>query len=315
MHRKLLLIVRCLLGLGALVPAVASAQSIFETVSSVGGFLPAFTTGANVCQGGVGCGFVNIIASFVANARPLVFIGAFFLIVVSGIRMIITEEEESFGKAKRIISASLTGVILSYLVEPIVNAFYGGLGSGTITAGIFGGIGIGSVPTSNVPLGASILYIQVMGLINWALVIVGTLTVFMIIVSGFKAMTKAGSEEGVSELRRTVFYVIGGVILIVFAETLNLTFGLFSEAPSLPGVPSVAPVAQAIVLIVNFVLSFAALVAVAIIIYCGFQMVLNFGNEEMFTKAKSLLIRVAIGLVLIGMSFAIVNFVIAAAIL
>ena len=315
MRCRLLLIVRCLLGLGALVPVVASAQSIFETVSSVGGFLPAFTTGANVCQGSIGCGFVNIIASFVANARPLVFIGAFFLIVVSGIRMIITEEEESFGKAKRIISASLTGVVLSYLVEPIVNAFYGGLGSGTITAGIFGGLGIGSVPTANVPLGAGILYFEIMGIINWALVVVGTLTIFMIIVSGFKAMTKAGSEEGVTELRRTVFYVLGGVILIVFAEALNLTFGLFSEAPTLPGVPSVAPVAEAIVTIVNLVLSFAALVAVAIIIYCGLQMILNFGNEELFTKAKSLLIRLAIGLVLIGMSFAIVNFVIAAAIL
>src|SRR3989344_8540576 len=222
MHRRLLLIVRFLLGLGALVPITVSAQSIFETVSSVGRFLPGFTTGANVCQGSIGCGFVNIIASFVANARPLVFIGAFFLIVVSGVRMIITEEEESFGKAKRIISASLTGVMLSYLVEPIVNAFYGGIGVGDI----------GSIPSGDMAAGASVLYVQIAGIINWALVIVGTLTVFMIIISGFKAMAKAGSEEGIEQLRRTVFYVVAGIILIVFAEVLNLTFGLLSEVPA-----------------------------------------------------------------------------------
>lgn len=308
MKRLTLFIGRIAIALAAiLVPVEASAQTISDTVQSVGGILTGWVSTSIACVG-PGCGFVQIVTAFVENTRPLVFIGAVFLITVAGFRMVITEEEESFGKAKRVISASITGVILSYLVEPFTNAFYGGLGTG-IFGGIFGGIGIGTVPEGNLLTGATILDNEISGFIRWALVIIGFLTVFMIIVSGFKAMMKSGSEEGLEQLRKTVFYVVGGVLLIISAGVINNTLGLSAEDPAEPGSPSIGPIAGALVTILNFVLSFMALIAVAVIIFAGFQMILNLGNEEVFGKAKSLIIRVCIGLVVIGVSWTLINFV------
>ncbi len=309
MKRPLVLIGRSIAALVAiLIPFQASAQTIRDTVTSVGRLLTAGVSTSVACNGR-GCGFVQIVSAFVENTRPLVFIGAVFLITVAGFRMVITEEEESFGKAKRVISASITGVILSYLVGPFTNAFYGGFGTG-IFGSIFGGIGIGSVPIANLGAGASVLSTEIAGFIHWALVILGFLTVFMIIVSGFKAMMKSGSEEGLEHLRKTVFYVIGGVLLILSAAAINRTLGLSGDGNAvLPGSPSIGPVAGAIVTILNFILGFMALIAVAVIVFAGFQMILNFGNEETFGKAKGLIIRVCIGLVVIGISWALINFV------
>ena len=295
-----------------LAPASAFAQTISTTVAKTGWFLPGFFSGGPGCVGN-GCAIVNVVGAFIANARPLVFIGAVFVITIAGFRMVTTEEEESFSKSKRIISAALTGVVLSYLIVPFVNAFYGGLGTG-FAGGIFGGIyGIGAVPQGNIILGASVLYPEALGLINWALVIIGTLAVFMIIISGLKAMTKAGSEEGVEEIRRTVLYVAAGLLLIIFREAINFTFGLSSTQPNVPGAPNISPAASAVVTVVNFILGFAALVAVVMIVYAGLLMVMNLGNEEQFTKAKGLIVRVGIGLMVIAVSFTLVNFVIAAA--
>ena len=306
--KRLLPLIGALVGI--LMPLPAVAATIGGTVSKVGWMLPDFLSGGPGCTGGMACEFVDIVGTFMQNSRPLVFIGAVFVITIAGFRMVTTEEEESFTKSKRIISAALTGVVLSYLVEPFVNAFYGGL-TGTL-GGIFGGIGIGAIPQGNVETGAAILYPEIIGLINWSLVIIGTLAVFMIIISGLKAMTKAGGEEGIETMRRTVLYVIGGLIIIIFRFAINATFGLPSSAPAQPGSPSMTPVAIAVVAVVNFVLSFAAIVAVAVIIYAGLMMILNLGNEDQYTKAKTLIYRVLIGLVVIGISLAIVNFVIAA---
>lgn len=296
-----------------LAPAQAFAQTISLTAAKTGWFLPGFFSGGPGCAGGKGCNIVNIVGAFIANARPLVGIGAVFVITIAGFRMVTTEEEESFSKSKRIISAALTGVVLSYLIVPFVNAFYGGLGAGNAGT-IFGGIyGIGSVPQGNIILGASVLFPEVLGIIDWALVIIGTLAVLMIIISGIKAMTKAGSEEGIEEIRRTVLYVAAGLLLIIFRGAINLTLGLSTTQPVVPGATGIAPVAIAVVKIVNFILGFAALMAVIMIVYAGLLMVMNLGNEEQFTKAKGLIIRVGIGLMVIGVSFTLVNFVIAAA--
>jgi hypothetical protein len=57
-------------------------------------------------------------------------------------------------------------------------------------------------------------------------------------------------------------------------------------------------------------MSFLALAAVMVVVYAGFLCVLSNGNEENFTKAKGLLIRAAIGMIVIFISLALVNFVI-----
>lgn len=59
--------------------------------------------------------------------------------------------------------------------------------------------------------------------------------------------------------------------------------------------------------IVNFFLTFLGLLAVVMVIYGGFLYVSSAGEEENVTKAKKILMYAVIGIVLIVVSFALVN--------
>ncbi|MGE3278813.1 MAG: PKD domain-containing protein [Candidatus Altimarinota bacterium] len=62
-----------------------------------------------------------------------------------------------------------------------------------------------------------------------------------------------------------------------------------------------------VVLITNYVLGFLGLIAITAIIYAGILYVANFGNDEMTGKAKNIITYVAAGILVIILSYAIVN--------
>lgn len=246
--------------------------------------------------------FLGIITAVVRSIRPLIFVGGIFIITLSGFRMVITEEEESFNKAQRIISATVTGIMLAFLVEPFVDAFYG-------DGSIWGVIGIGTVPQGNAAAGAAVLSAEILGLIDWFLTLVAIVAVFIIIISGVKAMSQAGSEEGLTQLRRTVFSVISGILLIAFRVAINQTLGLPTISGA-TGTADAAPAIAAVIRLLNYLLGFIAIVGLAMLTYAGMQMILNFGDEEMFKKARGLAFRVGIGILVIAISLALINIVV-----
>jgi len=64
--------------------------------------------------------------------------------------------------------------------------------------------------------------------------------------------------------------------------------------------------------IVNILLSLVALAAAIMIIYAGVKYILSAGNEEQATEAKHIIMYAVIGLLVIALSAALVNFVIIA---
>lgn len=65
--------------------------------------------------------------------------------------------------------------------------------------------------------------------------------------------------------------------------------------------------------IINFFLTFLGLLAVIMVIYGGFLYVGSGGNEESVNKAKKILLYAAIGVIVIIVSFALVNTLLGAA--
>ncbi|MBI4994402.1 hypothetical protein HZC21_02010 [Candidatus Peregrinibacteria bacterium] len=59
--------------------------------------------------------------------------------------------------------------------------------------------------------------------------------------------------------------------------------------------------------IINFFLTFLGLLAVIMVIYGGFLYVSSAGNEENVNKAKKILIYAVIGIIVIIVSFALIN--------
>jgi cytochrome bd-type quinol oxidase subunit 2 len=69
---------------------------------------------------------------------------------------------------------------------------------------------------------------------------------------------------------------------------------------------------SAMVNILNYVLTFVGLIAVAMLIYGGFVYLTSSGNEEQTRKAKSIILYAIIGIIVIALSFVIVNTIISA---
>lgn len=65
--------------------------------------------------------------------------------------------------------------------------------------------------------------------------------------------------------------------------------------------------------IVNFFLGFLGLLAVIMVIYGGFLYVSSAGNEENVNKAKKILLYAVLGIVVIIVSFALINTILGAA--
>lgn len=65
--------------------------------------------------------------------------------------------------------------------------------------------------------------------------------------------------------------------------------------------------------IINFFLGFLGLLAVIMVIYGGFLYVSSAGNEENVNKAKKILLYAVLGIVIIIVSFALVNTLLGAA--
>ena len=59
--------------------------------------------------------------------------------------------------------------------------------------------------------------------------------------------------------------------------------------------------------IINYLLTFLGLIAVGFIIYAGVLMVMDAGAEENVGKAKNIIIYAAVGIIIILMSYTIVN--------
>jgi hypothetical protein len=238
---------------------------------------------------GFGGGGFDGIVLYIRERALLLFIPIGVLIVVrAGIRLIISQDEDKLTKARRTIAATCVGIMMAYISNRLVNAFY--TPGGTWTSGA-------------AATGASILSTEIGGIIDWTLVLLAAVAILMIVATGVRAVAGFGKEDGAAELRRTVAGVVTGIGMIMISGAVKLTLGLNPDtSPGGSGMPNASVIILKGVRVVQQILQYMALVAVAIIIYAGLLMILNLGNEEQFNKGKTLIIRAMIGLVIILLS-------------
>jgi hypothetical protein len=273
-----------------LAPAAALADYgvLNNAVNMVGGMMPNLDnyTGGSLCDALDGpCGFAAIASTLLLRFRPLLTVIGIMGMSFAGIRMIIAQEDDAITKARTVLSACIAGIILAYLIEPFLAAFYGQ--SGSVQQGDMAG-------------GVAILSDEVAGVINWVLVIAASLAVVMIILSALKALTSSTSEEGIANMKKTVISVVVGIILLGIRIALTGAF-ISGNAHSLISIA---------IGFISYVLAFFCLAAVCVLIYAGVQLVVSWGNAEAMTKAKSILIRSVFGTIVFLLSLALVRFVI-----
>lgn len=258
------------------VAAHAHAEGIQSAIDQVAGNL-ALLGGAEA--GGIAIYLADLFV-------PIINTVAIAAVVVSGFIMAFSQSEEHATTAKRTIIGSVAAIILVNLAGPIRNAI---LGTGGIT-GISGG---------EIQFGGD-LYEEITGIADWLASAAATVAVLMIIISGIRAVINWGSDEGITQLKRTLIATIAGFTIIVLRTVI---------AEPIVETGEVSGIVDVIVDAMNNVVGFLGLFAVITIVIAGIMMVVNIGNDDQYNRAKSLIVRVIIGLLVIFASAGIVNLV------
>lgn len=251
-----------------------------EIVGGGGGLFSSFG------GGGSGAGLFNSSVIFVWE-RILLIIGiiALAIIVRAGLSLIFSQDEGKLEKAKREIAVTLGATVAIFFAQRFVEAFYN-------PGGLF-----------DPETGVEIVHTEVMGLIDWAMVLVPIVSIGVIVFSAVRAVASFGGEDAVTSMRRSIIGVVTGILLLVTSTAIRLTFGLGEIGA--PDRPSTTPIIVRVLDIVSDLMLFLSLAAVAVIIYAAVALLVSWGNEERYSQLKNILIRVSIGLVVIFFAYVI----------
>lgn len=213
--------------------------------------------------------------------------------VIAGLRLAFSQSEEAVNVARRTFIASAAAVMLVALALRIREALFQSETDNVI-----------DTPSDAI----AIFCDEVMGIIDLVQIPLIAVAVLMIIIHGIRAVVSYGSDDGAASLRRAVVATMFGVLIIAVRE-------IFTEAvldstdctPGTVGTPD--PIIEEIIRIINLILNFIGLLAVVVICIAGIMMIVNVGNDDQYSRARNLLFRVVIGLLVILVSLGIVNLV------
>lgn len=242
----------------------------------VPGSAHALTGGALISQQ-----FANLVTAF----WPLWTVVAVLVLVIAGFTLMIAHDENAIDKAKTTVIAVVIGGVITVVITAIgatdvigwvYNAQYGTIFRNT-------GVNFG---------------IEAEGVAGWITAVSAMVGILIIIITVIKAVASFGGDESAYSNTRTVLlHVILGLILIGGAAIVRTVFFKSGE-------PS--PLIQLVKDKIAIVLGFMTLIAIAILVFAGFRMVVSFGREEEYSAAKSLLVRAIFGLLVILASYSLV---------
>lgn len=224
--------------------------------------------------------FSEIFDTLGSNFIPFINSVAILAIVLAGVTLVVSQDEDRLSKTRKIIIAILFGLVIVNVADVLhdgyLDAFFA---------------------ESSIPGQGDITIIkdEVLGVLDFLMTPAAIIAIIVIIVSGIRAIAKLGGEEGTALLRRTIFATGFGIVLLI-AKTA-LSFAVVGDTESAPG-GDPSKIVQTMVEIGKAFVVLMGLAAVAIIVLAGIFMIVNVGNQEQYDRAKKLILRVVIGLII-----------------
>lgn len=239
--------------------------------------LPAHAAGSDIAAI-----FIGIIE---AIALPQIWLTVAILVsVIAGLTLMLSHDEGALGKARTALGSVAGGVILLTIFLT--------LGATNTVSVVYNGFA-GSIFANS----ANAIGIEAAGLADWIATIAVVIGILVVIIAATRAVLSFGDEGEYAKVRASILHVIIGLIVIGAAYIFQQVFFIDREPTAL------------LLLFLNpilVILGIIGLVAVLILIYAGFRMIISFGREDDFSAAKSLIFRVIIGLVIILVSFTLI---------
>ncbi len=296
--KKLLLIISIILLLAGLGFAVAHADSISSTIQQVGekSTLPSFDAGHE--DQAYQAGASNITSAIYFTVDFLKYIlGAIatIVIIVSGIQLVVASQnnvDETLKKAKKTLSYAVIGLFLIIIADQVVKGVFFGE-EGEIYRS-------GQDLQAAAEEGSSIL----MGIIGIMRVIIPSVAVLFIVITGFRLVTSMGDAEAGNKAKKQLTWAIVGLIIAGLAELIVFRIVFPDQGTRLSDPYEFN---RLVITMTNFISGFIATLAVSFLIYAGYLYVIAGVDENLNQKAKKVALGAVIGLLVTMAAFALVN--------
>jgi cytochrome bd-type quinol oxidase subunit 2 len=142
------------------------------------------------------------------------------------------------------------------------------------------------------------------GIANFIQFVVATISVLVIVISGFRLVASTGDEEAINRQKKRIGIGILGIILIAISEFLVQDI-FFQEGGSKPiNTDNVIALAADLT---NFAASFIVTLSIIAFIYGGYLYLSSFGNTENTDKAKKVMVGALIAILIGFASFGVVR--------
>lgn len=206
------------------------------------------------------------------------------VLVIAGFGLMVTSDEGRLQKARSAVIAVVIGGMLVTIIWVLgPSGFIGFMYTG-------GTAGLPAAGPTNIAL-------EAMGVADWLTMLAAMIGMLFVIIAALRAVSSMGDEGKYTNARQALLHVILGLMLISAAY-------LFRQVFFYDGTPN-ALIAYMLSKVL-IVLAFMTTIAVGILVYAGFRMVISFGKDDDFNNAKSLVIRVIMGLLVILLSYTLV---------
>jgi cell division protein FtsW (lipid II flippase) len=159
-----------------------------------------------------------------------------------------------------------------------------------------------------------VLLVFAQNYITLALFLVGTAATIYLIYAGYKYISSAGDEAAAAEAKRQIIYAVIGIVVAAGASVVSQAFVASFPGGSefQGGVAGGVTIANFIRPVINAGLAIAAIAAVAYLTYAGASYFASGGDEDRIATARRHLAYAVIGIIVVILSAALVNFVLQA---
>lgn len=246
----------------------------------------------------------SLTGRIVDNVRYIIGAVAIILIIVSGIKLVMSRgNEEVYSKQVSTILYAVIGLFVIGLSGEIADIFEVDRG--------------GFLSDPNVSLQKSRVFSRsVEIIITFIKYIIGSVAVLFIVRNGLILIMAGEKEEELSKTKKNIFYGFLGLIIIMMANPIinNIFFKIDTSkypgtGPVKPGIDTKQLVLE-IAGITNIVAAITGPFAILSLVVGGLMYILAGENDERLGKAKKIIIWSIVGIVLIYGAFAIISTVI-----
>ena len=235
---------------------------------------------------------------------------ALFSIIIAGFRIITAQGDEGAIKTNRnTIMFSLFGLMIILIADTAVrNVFYGG-GDTSVHD-----IGPGDCllnPKECALHGSK----ELLGIVYWGKTILAVIAVLEIIISGIRMITAIGNDNIVDQEKKVFMWVgIGLLLLAIDTVVIEKVLYIVDEDTKIKAYNDRLDIdtdlqqgINEFIGVIQFILQFLGILAVVALMYGGFLMLMDFGDEEKVGTAKKVITNAIIGIVIALSAYALVS--------